>query len=44
MSQIPPLDGPSIPPEGGGAPQHQVILLNGIGAEGDDLIRLAPLY
>jgi phospholipase/carboxylesterase len=44
MSQIPPIDGPSIPPKDGGAPEQLVILLHGIGADGNDLIGLAPLY
>ena len=44
MSQIPPIDGPSIPPKDGGAPEQLVILLHGIGADGNDLIGLVPLY
>jgi phospholipase/carboxylesterase len=44
MSQIPQIDGPSIQPMDGGAPEQLVILLHGIGADGNDLIGLAPLY
>jgi phospholipase/carboxylesterase len=36
------LDGPSFGPAAGGAPQHLVILLHGWGADGNDLIGLAP--
>jgi len=44
MPQIPPIDGPSVPPKDGCAPEQLVILLHGIGADGNDLIGLAPLY
>jgi phospholipase/carboxylesterase len=44
MPQIPPIDGPSVPPKDGGAPEQLVILLHGIGADGNDLIGLAPFY
>jgi phospholipase/carboxylesterase len=44
MSQIPPIEGPSIQPSDGGAPEQLVILLHGVGADGNDLIGLAPLY
>ncbi|MBM3645776.1 MAG: phospholipase [Alphaproteobacteria bacterium] len=37
------LDGPSHGPEGGGAPKRLVVLLHGYGADGDDLIGLAPV-
>ena len=36
------LDGPRIAPAVGGAPQQLVILLHGLGADGADLIDLAP--
>jgi phospholipase/carboxylesterase len=36
------LDGPSFGPAAGGAPDSLVILLHGLGADGDDLIGLAP--
>ena len=37
------LDGPSFGPHAGGAPGHLVILLHGYGADGNDLIGLAPV-
>jgi phospholipase/carboxylesterase len=36
------LTGPSHPPLAGGDPQQLVILLHGVGADGNDLIGLAP--
>lgn len=42
MSQIPSLSGPSVPPKSGGAPRGLVIFLHGVGADGNDLIGLAP--
>ncbi|MFL5267784.1 MAG: alpha/beta hydrolase [Stellaceae bacterium] len=36
------LSGPSRPPAGGGRPRRLVILLHGLGADGNDLIGLAP--
>ena len=36
------LDGPRVPPRAGGAPRQLVVLLHGVGADGDDLIGLAP--
>jgi phospholipase/carboxylesterase len=36
------LDGPSLPPAGGGKPKQLVMLLHGYGADGNDLIGLAP--
>ncbi len=41
---IPRLSGPSRAPKSGGAPKQLVILLHGIGADGNDLIGLAPFY
>lgn len=38
------LDGPRRPPASGGAPRHLVILLHGLGADGNDLISLAPRF
>lgn len=38
------LGGPSLVPKGGGAAKQLVILLHGIGADGNDLIGLAPFY
>jgi phospholipase/carboxylesterase len=37
------LEGPTFGPHGGGAPGHLVILLHGYGADGNDLIGLAPV-
>lgn len=37
-----PLSGPRVPPLAGGAPRQLVILLHGVGADGNDLIGLAP--
>jgi phospholipase/carboxylesterase len=36
------LSGPSFGPAGGGKPRHLVILLHGYGADGNDLLGLAP--
>lgn len=36
------LDGPRYGPAAGGAPERLVILLHGLGADGNDLIGLAP--
>jgi phospholipase/carboxylesterase len=38
------LSGPSHPPHSGGAPKRLVILLHGLGADGNDLIGLAPYW
>ena len=42
--ETPTLGGPSLVPKGGGAAKQLVILLHGIGADGNDLIGLAPFY
>ena len=39
---MPLLSGPSRPPASGGKPRRLVILLHGLGADGNDLIGLAP--
>lgn len=44
MSDIIPLDGPSAAPAAGGKPEQLVIFLHGIGADGNDLIGLAPYF
>ena len=44
MSDLPRLDGPRLGPAGGGAPRQLVVLLHGYGANGDDLIGLAPAF
>jgi phospholipase/carboxylesterase len=36
------LSGPRVAPQSGGAAQHLVVLLHGVGADGADLIGLAP--
>lgn len=38
------LSGPSRPPATGGKPRRLVILLHGLGADGNDLIGLAPYW
>ncbi len=44
MSDIQSLDGPSLPPSSGNRPEQLVILLHGVGADGNDLIGLAPYF
>lgn len=44
MAEVPRLQGPSVAPPSGSAPDRLVILLHGVGADGNDLIALAPLY
>src|SRR5690349_25091979 len=41
---MPALSGPSRPPASGGTPSRLVILLHGLGADGNDLIGLAPYW
>src|SRR3984893_12880831 len=41
---MPRLSGPSPPPPSGGKPRQLVILLHGLGADGNDLIGLAPAW
>jgi phospholipase/carboxylesterase len=41
---MPRLSGPSRPPASGGKPRGLVILLHGLGADGNDLIGLAPYW
>ena len=41
---MPKLSGPSRPPASGGKPTRLVILLHGLGADGNDLIGLAPYW
>src|SRR5215467_11695852 len=38
------LSGPCRPPASGGRPSRLVILLHGLGADGNDLIGLAPYW
>ena len=44
MTELPTLSGPSIAPALGQAPKQIVMLLHGVGADGNDLIGLAPHY
>ena len=44
MPDLPNLDGPSLATASGGPPRHLVILLHGVGADGNDLIGLAPRF
>jgi phospholipase/carboxylesterase len=44
MPMMPRLSGPSRPPASGGKPRRLVILLHGLGADGNDLIGLAPYW
>ncbi|MCP5366987.1 MAG: dienelactone hydrolase family protein [Hyphomicrobiales bacterium] len=44
MTDIIPLTGPALPPASGGPPKQLVILLHGVGADGEDLIGLAPFF
>ena len=39
-----PLTGPSLPPRSGRPPRQIVILLHGLGADGEDLIGMAPYF
>ena len=44
MSDLPLLVGPALPPATGQPPRQVVLLLHGVGADGNDLIGLAPLF
>ena len=44
MAALPKLSGPSFPAAAGGAPKSLVILLHGVGSDGNDLIGLAPQW
>lgn len=44
MSEMFALDGPRFGPAAGGKPQSLVLLLHGLGADGNDLISLAPYW
>jgi phospholipase/carboxylesterase len=44
MSSFFTLEGPSFGPAAGGRPRSLVLLLHGLGADGNDLIQLAPLW
>lgn len=38
------LDGPRFGPAGGGEPEALVVMLHGVGADGNDLIGIAPMW
>jgi len=44
MPQFFDLDGPRVGPAAGGKPRSLVLLLHGLGADGNDLIGLAPYF
>lgn len=44
MSDMFALDGPRFGPAAGGRPESLVVLLHGLGADGNDLISLAPYW
>ena len=44
MSDLPQLTGPSSGPAGSRTPRQLVLLLHGVGADGNDLIGLAPYF
>lgn len=44
MSEIPALNGPTLGPVSGHSPEQLVIMLHGVGSDGDDLIGLAPYF
>jgi phospholipase/carboxylesterase len=44
MADHDPLLGPSVPPVAGGRPRKLIVFLHGFGADGNDLIGLAPYF
>ena len=44
MTPPPSLDGPRLEPKAGGAPRQVVVLLHGVGADGNGLFGLAPYF
>ncbi len=44
MDQLPTLDGPRLQPATGRAPEQLAMMLHGVGADGNDLIGLAPFF
>jgi phospholipase/carboxylesterase len=44
MPDLPLLAGPALPPATGRPPRQVVLLLHGVGADGNDLIGLAPFF
>jgi phospholipase/carboxylesterase len=44
MNDVPQISGPTYSPAAGGSPEQLVILCHGVGADGQDLIGLAPYF
>ena len=44
MAELPELSGPSVAPASGGKAEQVVMFVHGVGADGNDLIGLAPHY
>ena len=44
MTNVRLLSGPSAPPKAGEAPKQLIVLLHGVGADGNDLMSIAPFY
>ncbi len=44
MNELPQLSGPMMEPASGGAPKQIILFLHGVGADGQDLIGLAPFF
>jgi len=44
MDETPTLNGPTLPPLSGGDAKQLIIMLHGVGSDGDDLIGLAPYF
>ena len=44
MADTPTLNGPTLAPVSGGKPQQLVIMLHGVGSDGNDLIGVAPYF
>lgn len=44
MDETPTLTGPTLAPLSGGDPKQLLIMLHGVGSDGDDLISLAPYF
>ncbi|HIM77253.1 MAG TPA: phospholipase [Rhodospirillales bacterium] len=44
MTEFPTLNGPTLGPLSGHSPEQLVIMLHGVGSDGDDLIGMAPYF
>ncbi len=44
MGNIIKLGGPAVPPKSGGQPKQLIVLLHGVGADGNDLIGITPYF